>query len=78
MPLIKKENNFNFTDIKFVFLFLLILVVFEFLSLQTPSKDNLDPLHDGDYLTPFINYFSYKKFWEGSFTVHGGSDLFYP
>lgn len=74
----KKEDNFNFTDIKFVFLFLLILVIFEFLSLQTPSRDNLDPLHDGDYLTPFINYFSYKKFWEGSFTVHGGSDLFYP
>ena len=73
-----REDNFSFKSVWPIFIFLIFLLLIEFLSLQAPSTSYLDPLHDGDFLTPVINYFHNKEFWESSFTVHGGSDIFYP
>ena len=69
--------NFEFKDIKLIFLLLFLLVIIEFFSLQTPNKDFLDSLHDGDFLTPGLNYLLTNQFWQSSFTVHGGSNIFY-
>tara|TARA_A100000164_G_scaffold56343_1_gene44951 strand:+ start:2617 stop:4452 length:1836 start_codon:yes stop_codon:yes gene_type:complete len=71
------KSNFEFKDIKLIFLLLFLLVIIEFLSLQTPNKDFLDSLHDGDFLTPGLNYLLTDQFWQSSFTVHGGSNIFY-
>ena len=72
------ENNFGFKNVRLIFLFLFLLLLTEFLSLQAVNKDFLDPLHDGDFLTPSLNYINTKQFWDSSFTVHGGSNIFYP
>ncbi len=72
------EDNFGFKNVRLIFLFLFLLLLTEFLSLQAPNKDFLDSLHDGDFLTPSLNYINTKQFWQSSFTVHGGSNIFYP
>ena len=68
------ENNFS---IIFIALFFVVLIFIEFFSLDLPNFI-IDPLHDGDYLTPAQNYLSSKKIWLSSYTVHGGSNVFYP
>ena len=71
-----REDNFSFKNVWPIFIFLILLLSIEFLSLKSPS--NLDPVHDGDLLTPAINYLNNKEFWQSSFTIHGASDIFYP
>ena len=68
-------HNCNF----FIFptIILIFFIIFEFASLNLFNY-RLDPFHDGDYLTPAYNYISTNKFWLSSFTIHGGSDFFYP
>jgi len=68
------ENNFF---IIFIALFFVILIFVEFFSLDLPNFI-IDPLHDGDYLTPAQNYLTNEKIWLSSYTVHGGSNVFYP
>tara|TARA_Y100000294_G_C8561741_1_gene339332 strand:- start:1152 stop:3023 length:1872 start_codon:yes stop_codon:yes gene_type:complete len=58
-------------------LIFVLLIILEFLSLNL-SNYRLDLLHDGDFLTPALNYFHTKNFWISSYTVHGGSDILYP
>ena len=72
----KKVINFYPTLIILSFIFI-IFILFEFFSFNFPIH-KVDLLHDGDYLTPAQNYLSTKKFWISSFTIHGGSDFFYP
>ena len=55
----------------------MVFIIFEFLSLNLFNY-RLDLLHDGDFLTPAQNYLSTKKLWISSYTVHGGSNIFYP
>ena len=80
--LIKKfkfdKDNFTFKTIWPIFSLLIFLLIIEFLTLDAPSTSFLDPLHHGDYLVPIINYLSENQFWNSSFTVHGGSNIFYP
>ena len=72
----EKIVNSHPTLIILSFIFI-IFILFEFFSFNFPIH-KLDLLHDGDYLTPAQNYLSTKKFWISSFTIHGGSDFFYP
>ena len=58
----------------FVFI---VFIIFEFMSLNL-SNYRLDLLHDGDFLTPAQNYLSTNNFWQSTFMMHGGSDIFYP
>ena len=73
-----QEYNFSLKEAWPVFLFLMLFLLIEFLSLKAPLTNYLDPVHDGDYLTPALNYFYNKHFWQSSFTIHGGSNFFYP
>ena len=52
-----QEYNFSLKEAWPVFLFLMLFLLIEFLSLKAPLTNYLDPLHDGDYLTPALNYF---------------------
>ncbi len=58
-------------------LIFIIFIFLEFFSLNFPIP-KLDMLHEGDFLTPAQNYLFTNKFWSASYTVHGGSDIFYP
>ena len=42
------------------------------------TNPRLDPNHDGDYLTPTLNFFLTKGLWSSSASVHGGADFIYP
>ncbi len=74
-----EENFFNYKiSISILFFFLYIIVDFfgspnHFLA----SNPRLDPIHEGDYLTPTLNFFSTKGLWSSSASVHGGSDFIY-
>ena len=41
------------------------------------SNPRLDPIHEGDYLTPTLNFSLTKGLWSSSASVHGGSDFIY-
>jgi len=69
-----KNNSSILIILLFVFI---VFIIFEFLSLNLFNY-RLDLFHDGDLLTPAQNYLSTKKFWISSYTVHGGSNIFYP
>ena len=69
-----KKNNSVFL---IPFIIFIILAFFQFLSLDLFNY-RLDTFHDGDFLTPAHNYISNNELWLSSYTVHGGSDIFYP
>jgi hypothetical protein len=69
-----KNNSSILIILSFVFM---VFIIFEFMSLNLFNY-RLDLLHDGDFLTPAQNYLSTKKLWISSYTVHGGSNIFYP
>ena len=69
-----KSNSPILILLSFVFI---VFIVLEFLSLNLYNY-RLDLFHDGDFLTPAQNYLSTKKLWSSSYTVHGGSNIFYP
>jgi len=82
---LKETNNYaeeEFFDYKvsisILILFLFILIDFfgspnHFLA----SNPRLDPIHEGDYLTPTLNFFLTKGLWSSSASVHGGADFIY-
>ena len=82
---LKETNNYaeeEFFDYKFsisiLILFLFIIIDFfgspnHFLA----SNPRLDPIHEGDYLTPTLNFFLTKGLWSSSASVHGGADFIY-
>jgi hypothetical protein len=69
-----KNNSSTLIIFSLVFI---AFIIFEFMSLNLFNY-RLDLFHDGDLLTPPQNYLSTKKFWLASYTVHGGSNIFYP
>ena len=81
-----KETN-NFTDEGFfnykvliAILALSLFVLIDFFGSSNhflPSNPRLDPIHEGDYLTPTLNFFSTKGLWSSSASVHGGADFIY-
>ena len=83
---LNEENNFKdsgFSNKKiFVIICLLFLyIIFDFFGSPNnfqSTTSRLDGLHDGDYLTPALNYFKTKGLWSSSATVHGGADFIYP
>lgn len=54
----------------FYFLFFLFLVSISFFSSDLPMH-NLDLYHEGELLTPAINYLEKKGFWTSSYITHG-------
>lgn len=71
-------KNLNFKNFYIINIFFLIFIVLEFLSIDFSQINTIDTLHDGDYLTPLLNYQNFEGFWTSSFTVHGGRELFIP
>ncbi len=71
------NENLKIKENKTIFLLLFVLIFLELITLDLTHL-KLDTLHDGDYLTPAQNFFSYNKIWSASFTVHGGSNVIYP
>ena len=76
----EQEYFFNYKT-KIIFLLLLSYIILEFIS--SPYNNfklyaPIDTLHDGDYLTPLMNYFTTGGLWTSSLTVHGGADFIYP
>lgn len=72
------KKDFKLSEVLPVLLLLFVYIAVEFLSIDLTSQIYLDTLHDGDYLTPLINYVSFNGLWTSSFTIHGGRDLFIP
>lgn len=73
-----KKDNLPINEIFLLAIIFFIYITLEFLSIDLSKFNYLDTLHDGDSLTPFINYLSYGGFWSVSFTIHGGRDIFIP
>jgi len=73
----KSENSHSNKYFIIPSLFFFFVIIFEFLSLNLFNY-RLDTFHDGDFLTPAYNYLFMNKLWLSSYTVHGGSDFFYP
>ena len=72
----KNVINFHFVIILLSLIFI-FFILFQFLSFNFPIH-KVDLLHDGEHLTAAQNYLSTKKLWVASYTMHGGSDFFYP
>ena len=72
------REELNIKDVAFFFILFSLLIILEFLTIDFSRFIHLDTLHDGDYLTPLINYENYEGYWSKSFTIHGGRDLFIP
>ena len=88
-----KQNNFilndsssylssNFFDGKILVIIciLFLYIIFDFFGSPynfKASYPQLDALHDGDYLTPTLNFFKTGGLWSSSATVHGGADFLY-
>ena len=72
-----EDKNIRIYEYKAIISILLILIFLEVATLDLTYL-KLDTLHDGDFLIPAQNFFSYNKIWSASFTVHGGSDAIYP
>lgn len=68
-----KKNNSIIIVLSFIFI---AFIIFEFLSLNL-SNYRLDPLHDGEFLTPAQNYLSTNMLWTSSYSMHGASDILY-
>jgi len=82
---LKEKNNYieeGFFSYK-VYIAILVLSLFIIIDFfGSPnhflaSNPRLDPIHEGDYLTPTLNFFSTKGLWSSSASVHGGADFIY-
>ena len=71
------ESKYKDSSLLLISFIFIVFIILEFLSLNL-SNYRLDPLHDGDFLTPAQNYLFTGQFWLSSYTVHGGSDFLYP
>jgi len=82
---LKEKNNYieeRFFDYKicFAILILSLFIIIDFFGSPNhflATNPRLDPIHDGDYLTPTLNFFSTKGLWSSSASVHGGADFIY-
>lgn len=76
-----EESNFFDKKVFIIIIFFVIFIIYDCLgssnNFQT-SIPRLDSLHDGDYLTPALNFFETGGLWSSSATVHGGADFIYP
>ena len=63
---LSSKDNFLFV----YFLIFVMLILFDFLSINLPLK-KLDFYHEGQWLTPAINYLEHKGFWSGSYISLG-------
>ena len=74
-----EENFFNYKVSISVLLFFLYIIIDFFGSPNhfLASNPRLDPIHEGDYLTPTLNFFFTEGLWSSSASVHGGSDFIY-
>ena len=75
----KQESFFNYKA-KVIVLLLIFYIILEFIL--SPYNNfgfypPIDTLHDGDYLTPLINYSITGGLWTSSLSVHGGADFIY-
>jgi len=83
---LKETNNFieeKFFDYKvcIVISVLCLFIIIDFFGSPNhflASNPRLDPIHEGDYLTPTLNFFLTKGLWSSSASVHGGADFIYP
>lgn len=73
-----KKNLLEFKDIFLIKFLLIVYVFFEFFYQDFPSTTYLDSLHDGDYLSAFMNVKEQGKYWLSAYTVHGGENFFIP
>ena len=82
---LKEKNNYieeKFFDYKIciIILVLILYIVIDFFGSPNhflATNPRLDPIHEGDYLTPTLNFFSTKGLWSSSASVHGGADFIY-
>ena len=82
---LKETNNYieeGFFDYKvcIAILVLSLFIIIDFFGSPNhfvASNYPLDPIHDGEYLTPTLNFFSTKGLWSSSATAHGGADFIY-
>ncbi len=74
----EKKEYMQIKDVFHLKILFFLFIILEFCSLDFSKYSLLDTLHDGDYLTPLINYKNFNGFWSSSFTIHGGRDLFIP
>jgi len=70
----RSDKNLIIYYLIIIFCFFIFL---EFLSINLPTL-SIDTFHDGEILVPAHNYFFNKNFFISSYTIHGGSDIFYP
>ena len=73
----ERKSYQNELTIYFLIIIFFCFIIFEFLSLNLPNGP-IDTFHDGEILVPAQNYFLKQSFFLSSYTVHGGSDIFYP
>ena len=89
-----EQNNFTLNDannyesygfingkVLIIINILILFILFDFFGSPhnfKASSPQLDGLHDGDYLTPVLNFFETGGLWSSSATVHGGADFIYP
>jgi len=74
-----EESFFNY-KVCVTILVLSLFIIIDFLGSPNhflASNPRLDPIHEGDYLTPTLNFFSTKGLWSSSASVHGGADFIY-
>jgi len=74
------EEKFFDSKICIAIIILSLFVIIDFFGSSNhflPSNPRLDPIHEGDYLTPTFNFFATKGLWSSSATVHGGADFIY-
>ena len=72
----QKLSSFDFNEIKLIIFFLFLYIFVDFFSFD-PNYFFYDPLHDGDNLTPSLNFDLTKKIWSSSFAIHGASNSLY-
>jgi len=76
-----EDSNFFNYKVFIIICFLVLFIIFNYLGSPynfLPTIPNLDALHDGDYLTPTLNFFKTGGLWSSSASVHGGADFIYP
>ena len=76
-----EESSFFNNKVFVIICLLIIFIIFDYFGSSNnfqPSIPRLDSLHDGDYLTPALNFFETGGLWSSSATVHGGADFIYP
>ena len=64
-----KKNLLELKDIFLIKFLLIVYVFFEFFYQDFPSTTYLDSLHDGDYLSAFMNVKEQGKYWLSAYRI---------